>query len=204
MKILQPKRLLSLLLAFSMTAVFPSCAEQEAADETETTDLAAAETVPEETEKPFLDDLPLELDFGGQEIRFLSAIETTSIEVTDEDDTGDVVIDAYWRRNEALEKRLQVDVKLVNQTGFNELSGVATQFITANSDDYDIICGHTRFNVALAAKQYMLNLRHNGFEDYIDLSKPYWSDLYTSNVNYKDNYYWLAGDMTHNFISYIY
>jgi len=203
MKISNLKRLLCLLLAAAAVGVMPSCADNSADDELDTE--ISADAVPEsETEKPYLDDLPLEMDFGGQEIRFATAIENVSIEVTEEDDTGDVVVDAYWRRNEALEKRMNVDILLANQAGMNELTKVATQFITAGSDDYDFLCGHTRFSIGIASKGYMMNLTEHGFDQYIDMSKPYWSDLYISNCNYKDYTYWLAGDMSTNFIGFIY
>jgi len=32
------------------------------------------------------------------------------------------------------------------------------------------------------------------------VSQPYWSEKMVSNINYKDNLYWLAGDMTHSII----
>lgn len=202
----EPKRFLSLLLAVLMTGAFTACAEGEnSGDETtNTADPSAVETTPEETEKLYLDNLPEAMDFGGAQIRFLSAEETVSIELTEEDDTGDVVNDAYWKRTEALEGRMGVEIILAEQVGYGSLTATATQSITANSDDYDIICGHTRFNIALAASNYMMNLNQNGFNQYIDISQPYWSDLYINNVNYQDNLYWLAGDMTHNFIAMIY
>lgn len=202
----EPKRFLSLLLAVLMTGVFTACAESKNSSEetTNTPDPSAVETVPEETEKLYLDNLPETMDFGGAQIRFLSAEEKISIELTEDDDTGDVVNDAYWKRTEALEGRMNVDIFLAEQVGYLALTTTAQQSITANSDDYDVICGHTRYNIALAASNYMMNLNNHGFDEYIDITQPYWSDLYIDNVNYQDNLYWLAGDMTHNFISMIY
>lgn len=206
MKNTEFKKILCLLLASLMVgSALVGCAENASEAESENTaDPSAVESVAEETEKPYLDNLPEKMDFGGTEIRFLSATETVSIELTEEDDTGDVVNDAYWKRNEALEGRTNVDIILANQVGYDAFNSTATQSITAGSDDYDLFCGHTRFNMKLAASNYMINLNTNGFTDYIDVSQPYWSDLYISNVNYKDNLYWLAGDMTHSFIAFIY
>jgi len=202
---MKAKRLLSLILASLMvSASLAGCADTTAEETEAAQDPAAVENVAEETEKPYLDNLPEQMDFGGAEIRFLSATETVSIELTEGDDTGDVVNDAYWKRNEALNGRTNAKIILANQVGYNEFNSTATQSITAGSDDYDIFCGHTRFNINLAASNYMMNLNKNGFTDYIDITQPYWSELYISNVNYKDNLYWLAGDMTHSFISTIY
>jgi len=210
MKASASKRALSLLLSLLMIVpAFTSCAQNNAEDEPAANDSsvpsAEEETVvEEETEKPYRDNLPEIMDFGGADVRFLSAVETISIEIDEETDTGDLVNNAYWQRSEALKGRTNANVVLASQVGYDNLTNVATQSITAGSDDYDVICGHTRFNMALAASNYMLDLNKHGFSDYIDITQSYWSDLYISNVNYKDHLYWLAGDMTHSFIAYIY
>ena len=160
---------------------------------------APAETEPQGP--VYLDDLPADLDFGGMEIRFVSSFESTNIALSEEDDTGDVVNAALWQRNSEIESRFGLKIKLVEQTGYDHFNKTVTNSITAGSDDYDVFCGHTRFNVNLASMHYLINL--NGVEN-LDLSKPYWSKLYNDNVNYKDNYYWITGDISNNFIAFIY
>jgi len=205
MKHFEAKKLLSLILASLMvSASLAGCADTGTEETEAAQDPSAVESVPEETEKPYLDNLPEKMDFGGAEVRFLSANETTSIELTEEDDTGDIVNDAYWKRNEALANRTNAKVVLASQVGYDNFNSTANQSITAGSDDYDIFCAHTRFNINLALTKSIMNFNKHGFTDYIDITQPYWSELYISNVNYKDNLYWLAGDMTHKFIGYIY
>ena len=203
MKKIQLKRICAFLMSVMLT--FCACAQSgenggTAADHSD----VQTESGAEETEKLYLDNLPEKSDYNGIEMRFLTALETISVELSEEDDTGEVVKGAYWRRNHALEERLNVDIVLAEQVGYDAFNSVAGQSITAGSDDYDILCGHTRFNVKLASEGSVLNLNDYGFGDYIDISQPYWSELYISNINYRDNLYWLAGDMTHSFISYIY
>lgn len=203
------KKLLSLLLVLATVFSLAACANGGTNGDGETSAQSGSpdpgtEAEEPETEKLYPDNLPETMDWGGYEVRFLSAEEKQSIELDDEDKTGDVIIDAYWRRNEALTSRLNISVILGEKTGYGNFSATANQSVTAGSDDYDIFCGHTRFNIALASAGRMLKLNETGFTDTVDVTAPYWSQLYISNVNYKDNLYWLAGDMTHNFIGYIY
>ena len=160
MKNTEFKKILCLLLASLMVgSALVGCAENASEAESENTaDPSAVESVAEETEKPYLDNLPEKMDFGGTEIRFLSATETVSIELTEEDDTGDVVNDAYWKRNEALEGRTNVDIILANQVGYDAFNSTATQSITAGSDDYDLFCGHTRSLQLRCISPYAVNM----------------------------------------------
>ena len=204
-------RLLCLILSGLLTLSALACANgSNDAEDAGTPEAPAAGTVdaePEETEKPYLDNLPETMDLDGYEFRFLTAEETDSVELND-DNTGTpldaTISDAYWRRNEALAGRLNASMVLSEKTGYGNFSATATQSVTAGSDDYDVFCGHTRFNVALAASGYIMKMNENGFMNTIDLSAPYWSQLFIENINYRDNIYWLTGDLTHNFISIIY
>ena len=195
-------RLICFILSGLLSLSALACANGgNEAEETGTAASPTAGTVdaePEETEKPYLDNLPETMDLDGYEFRFLTAEETDSVELND-DNTGTpldaTISDAYWRRNEALAGRLNASMILCEKTGYGNFSATATQSVTAGSDDYDVFCGHTRFNVALAASGIVMKLNENGFMDTIDLDAPYWSQLYIENINYKDNIYWLSGEI---------
>jgi hypothetical protein len=194
------KRLTALLLAALLCLPLISCGGEKTSAGGES-DAGVTDAVTEEETDPFSDDLPEGLDFDGTEIRFLSSTEKTCIAIGENDDLGDIVNAALWQRNLDLENRLNVKIVLVRTTGFGDFNKAATESIAAGSDDYEVLCGHTRFNISLAAEKMLLNLND---VEYLDFTKPYWSELYTSNVNYKDNYYWAAGDITTSFIRYIY
>ncbi|MBR3997903.1 MAG: hypothetical protein IKI93_06120, partial [Clostridia bacterium] len=204
MKHSHTKRLLSLILAALMLGgAFVGCANEETIEQTDETDAAneAAETdAPEETEKKYLDNLPEGMNYDGAEIRFVTAIEKISIEVTDDDITGDILTDAYWKRNEALASRMNVKPVVSEKVGYGGIIPAVTQSVTAASDDYDIISGCASATLSLATSHYVVNLDKTGYTEYIDVSQPYWSEKMVSNINYKDNLYWLAGDMTHSII----
>lgn len=159
------------------------------------------ESAAEETEDPYPDDLDGSLTFGGEQIRFISAVEKLSIAISEEDNTGDVVNEAVWKRNQLLEERLKVKIVLVDVVGFDKFNSVFGLSVNSGADDYDVGVGHTRFNISLAAEGYLKNLNNVG---HLDFAKNYWSSLYMNNISYKGIEYWSTGDLTISFIAYIY
>ena len=203
-----------LLVLALLLPVIVSCGESKPNADTETQPAAPvaepapgetppAETEPAEEEPVYLDDLPEKMDFDGYKLRFLTFRETKSIELDEESDNiGDVVNEAYWKRNKALEERCNAGLTIGEQT--ESFTMAATQAVQSGTDDYDVFCGHCMFTVGLAADGKMLKLNDSDAWDVIDTEKPYWSQLLIENINYKDNIFWISGDMTHTFISDIY
>ena len=212
-------RVLSLILAWLLLLpALAGCGESKANPGAETKtaaptgttpgETASGEALPEEGEeeetKLYEDDLPEVMDFGGYKLKFLTFRETKSIELDEESDNiGDVVNEAYWKRNKALEERCNAGL-VIGQKESQAFSVVAAKAIQAGTDDFDVFCGHCGFTVALAADGKMMKLNDSSAFDYINVEKPYWSQLLIRNINYKDNIYWISGDMTHTFISDIY
>lgn len=194
------KRTLAAVLAFIITASLFACAE----DSQSATDTSAAETT-EETENLYPDDMPDMMNFDGQVIRFITFQvdkDARSIDIDEaEQDTGDIINEAVWKRNQALESRLNVDIQLLKETGMNQLANAVGMFIQSNSDDYDIIVGHARFDIQLASRGYLKNLDNL---NYLNFEKPYWSQMYMDEIAYKDVHYWSTGDITISYISTIY
>lgn len=204
------KRILSLILALLLCLPTLSCSESGSADDGEAKESDMQVSVPEpgeteeETEADPLAHLPTGIDYGGYDIRFLSGFEEISLQLGEEDDTGDIVNDAYWRRNKQLEERLKVTLSLPQAADHLAFSTKAQQAVAAGTNDYQVFCGHTRHHVGIAASGYLMNLNDAGAMDIIDFSRPYWNQAYTENINYKDNLFWLSGDLTHNVIAYLY
>ena len=202
------KKVLAVLLALLMITAPIGCAEDtgsEGQSPKETAGDAAVPAETEETEPPYSDNLPADLYYEDRTIRFLTNnMETKSIELREEDDVGDVVNDAYYRRNEALNERLGVTLERTETVHYDNYNSAVNQFIQAGTDDYDILCGHARFNVSLAANGAVLEMGENGVMDYVDITKPYWSQLWIENANYGNHIYWLTGDLTERYISTIY
>ena len=194
------KAVFSLLLAaLALTSVMAACGD--ATGETVETQKPAAETsdLTAETEETLKSLVPDGLDFGGEEIRILSSsyFETDTFMMHVDEATGDVVNDAVYNRNLALESKF--NVKFTYQDEYLNGSGIdsATQirkFVTAGSDDYDIIFG-CQYNLApLVLDNIMLNL--DG-EEYLHLDQPWWYQNHIQEMSIgHGKTYFVTGDIT--------
>lgn len=105
------KRIIALSVLGSMLAGLVSCGSDASENENNTTAVNSA--VSEESDAGgdgFIpDNLPEDLDFGGQTVTILGWNHYEDIEFEAEELTGDVVNDAYYYRNLAVEDRLNVN-----------------------------------------------------------------------------------------------
>lgn len=201
-------RSVSAVLAGLILLSSVSCSENSASDETasETVSNAAEtyeETAVEEETKKYLDDLPETLNFDDQTISFLASYTSTSIALLEEDDQTEVVNDAVYNRNLLISERLGVNIEIARgaTTGYGEFNSVVTNAVAAGTNEFDVLCGHTRFNINLASQGVLKNLDNI---NYLDLSKSYWSQGYNENISYNNIHYWATGDLSVQYISYIY
>ena len=161
---MKTKTIFSLLLAaITLTSVLASCGGDSGESVVTTGADAAAETDTAETEETLKSLVPDGLDFGGEEIRIYSApyFETDTFMLHVDEETGDVVNDAVYKRNLALESKF--NVAFTYEDTYQNGSGIDAavqirKFVTAGSDDYDIIFG-CQYNLApLVLDNIMLNL----------------------------------------------
>ncbi len=204
------KRSLSAVLAALILLSSVSCSDTGSSDVESTsneTTVNAAETEQvtetEEETKKYLDDLPDTLKFDDQTVSFLASYTSTSIALLEEDDATEVVNDAVYNRNLVISERLGVNIEIARgaTTGYGEFNSVVTNAVAAGTDEFDVLCGHTRFNISLASQGVLKNLDNI---NYLDLSKPYWSRGYNDNISYDNIHYWATGDLSIQYISYIY
>ncbi len=201
-------RTISLILASLMLLSNVSCSDSgensnETTSQTPTNGGETTAGTETETETEFPDKLPEDLNFGGQSVRFLASYTSKSIALTDEDDESDIVNESVWKRNMKIEERIGTKVELVNgtTTGYGEFNGVVMQSVQSGGDDYDVLVGHQRFNINLAADGVMKNLNN---VEYLDFDNGAWSRDYIENLGYNGNYYWASGDISIEYMKYIY
>ena len=122
------KQILALLLALLMTApAFVSCSDSGTNEETAdsgSAPTASEEIAPEEIvddtvdENGYLkDELPDELDFGGQVINLLYWSDVENQEFSAEEFTGEIVNDAIYQRNINVEDDLNVKYNWIGTPG---------------------------------------------------------------------------------------
>ena len=106
------KRSISILLLLSFGTMFAaSCGEPGGSDVT--TELQANVTTIDETSSDeLIDDLPKDLNFGGETINVLYRDDVVNSFYVSEQ-TGDIVDDAVYNSNHAVEERLDVKLNMI-------------------------------------------------------------------------------------------
>ncbi len=175
------KRILAAVLCTAMLApLFTACSDKT--DETEPiegektpTAENTAETEPEtETTRATMpDNLPKDLKFDGTTINVyhFGIAETVNYDCVGEMG-GDVVLDAVYNRNVAVEDRL--DVKLNWIAGDATWDGFPAQvatYLAAGTSDYDVIMEESSRLWQQSLQGYFLNLKE---AQYLDLEQPWW------------------------------
>lgn len=189
------KRAISFIIALLMlSASFASCSEKPS-DETEKpmneTVASAAESADEsetvETdEEKVTDDLP-EKDFGGTDFVIYTRDITTHSPFLVEEMNGEELNDAIYQRNLSVEDRFKV--KFSEEMYSDE--GKPYTFITAGDNTYSLMNVRCTAANNIAQKGYAFPISSL---EYIDLTKPYWDESITRDINVGNTNYFAIGD----------
>ena len=195
--------LLSLLL---LSAAVAACGGDGEASVTTAadTDAVSVDTTPVETEPAYLpDDLPKDLDFGGDAIHIFGW-ERDVPEFTVEEESGDIVNDAIFQRNRTVEERLNVDLTYTlapgNYGAKNEWVTQVKQSTMAGDGANDIVGGYSMAGASLAYNRLLLDLKE---QPYLDFSKPWWPASLINEATCEDKLYFCSGDISNYMIYYL-
>ena len=155
------KKRTAFLLALLMLLTACSSANPETpdaagdADTANPTAAAEEETIPEETE--IQDELP-EISFEGSDYVILTrnCCESHTNGIYIEELTGDVVNDAVYDRNIALEERFNIHIAQPQLGGDGDPT-MLTASVTAGDNAYDAVLYHYRYMGSSAAAGYLLD-----------------------------------------------
>ncbi|MBR4959922.1 MAG: extracellular solute-binding protein [Clostridia bacterium] len=187
---------MALLLALPM---FASCGDTAESQETEAlTDTAAVETEPEDTTlKPAL---PADLDFGGETVTIHARGDDDSfLEVYTEELNGDVLNDAVYNRNAAVEELLNADIVGFRGGGWRSYYDGNSDVpkikasITAGDNAYQCIAGWNSRIASLAMEGYLLDLNNVA---YLDLEKPWWNQTSREGLQLVGKNFFVTGDIS--------
>ena len=151
------------------------------------------QTEAEITEKEIKPELP-DIKYGGYEFKVLVMGEIyshyQSREIGAENETGDIINDAVYKRNMYVEKALDVRIQSIPS---NTVMSDAKKTILAGSGEYDVVMPIV--DDAVKAIQpglfYDLNLL-----PYIDLAKPWWDPRASENLTINGKCYFATGDIS--------
>lgn len=179
--------ILAILMAVS-TALTMSCGENsEKIDET-----SSDQT---ETEKNYPDDLPADLNFGGETVTFLYRSEISS-EFYADSENGEVVNDAIFKSMRSVEDRLGVDINVVLRDGHyvaarGEYIDHVKSTIRAGDTEYDWVDMMIGLATIEMSEGIFFNIADN---KYIDLDKPWYIPGMKDSVDIDGKLYFVTGN----------
>ncbi len=187
------KRQISALLI--LATLLTACGSNGSAPDT-TDDSANTSTPSENPVTDRLDELG-EHDFGKKKFTILDANDYPEWHVNMHDGTinGDIVNDALYERDLAIEDRYNVDIEYVQMTKAGVGIGAMKSSVLAGDDEYtmciSLIQGGNLGTVM--ADGVLANLCDN---DYLSLDSDWWSKLFYKNLKLGDKLYFTTGDIS--------
>ena len=183
----------TLLASFLLLGTFSSCAEGDQ-PVNDGTDTPSAETEAD-TELP--DNLPATLDFGGEEITFISRYLEgwTSGEISVPGIKSEPVNDAVFERNKEVESRLNIQIVSIENNSSNEhevVSKVSTA-VKAGTHEYDVMAAACYAALPETLNGTFVNLRSSDVL-YLDFEQPWWSQGFNDVMTHSGLQYVITGD----------
>ena len=186
------KKFITLFLLSSILIGTISCGREASQDETttsggETTTAVEKELSLEEQRLAIDDELP-EKNFGGE---FNILIDTYAESgFIAEELNGDVMSDAVYNRNKAIEDRFGVKLNYVSDA-WGTVKSVLQNSVTAGDDEYQLADHH-----ALDSNNWVLaDLLFNWYDvPYVNFEKPWWSDTNINDLTYDGVNFLAVGD----------
>ncbi len=188
------KRTISLLLIIASLTATLSCGSEGSSEATTAADTTSAPAV--ETEPEISDDLP-EIDFEGETFNILTR-ENYDYEFAIEEATGEVIDDAIFNRNTKIEERFNVDITTTPMpcvwgTEANQFNNKLSASIMAGDGAYDLVAGFAATITNLVSQQLFIDWNTL---DYIDFTKPWWSERVIDSLTINDKIFTVSGDIS--------
>lgn len=181
------KSLIVLLIAAQLAALAGCGGSQGTADTT----AAPESTAPETTSYYETLDVP---DFGGKTFTVLARTNRIT-EVFSETETGDVVNDAIFLRNQAVEDNLNIKLAHIDQPGDWANKDAFIKYVTSSimsgDDAFQLIMGYMNYMPALVTESIYADINTL---PYVDLTKTWWTAGFNDNAQINNHLYMAMGD----------
>lgn len=165
---MKAKQIISLMLLASLLV---SCGEAQVTDDGDQTSSLDTTTQADGNDRESLDDGLPEKDYGNES--FVIATEKDfEWMVCQEESTGDVIDDAIYARNIAVEDRFKIKIEYISDD-YSALSKKIVSMVQSGDDEVDLCMTH----VVESGKNALEGMYLNWYDiPYVDFSKPWWSD----------------------------
>ncbi|MCQ2428360.1 MAG: hypothetical protein MJ137_08205 [Clostridia bacterium] len=201
------KKILVYLLLLATLLTVCSCAGPADIGNENTTSTSVSSAVDSETEENIpqnLIDCIGNQNFGGDTVNILIR-KSCAKEMFSEGVMGEMVSDAVYNRNLAVEERLGIKLNVIPVPGewAERDSFIATVENSAGAGDYayDIIMTHNTYIASLGMKGLSYNLYDLPT---VDLSKKWWNKAFTDDMAINGKSYYAIGDLAYSIYAYIF
>ena len=144
------------------------------------------------------DDLPFDLDYNDEKINIL-VWNTNQPEFIQTEETEEARASSIFKRNNAVQDRLGVELNMVTETAGNGDNDPYAQRVSnlkaSGLHDFDLLCCYSRTAGTLLANGLWRNLS-NIEGSYIDIKKPWWPANIVDNLSINEDLYYVSGDIS--------
>lgn len=180
-------RYCSVIILFAITSQLLTGCASETDSLAETTGSAEAESTSAQentVDKNIEYEALPELDYDGATISMYVWGDPASPEYFVEEADGDIVNDAIYARNQAVEEQLNVKFEFTTRPGTNAdrdtfVAGISNS-IAAGDSAYEIVAGYSMCLASLTYSQMLVDLTST---DYLYFSNPWWSSGLMKNTS---------------------
>ena len=173
------KRITAVLLILVSVLAFTSCK----GDESKNDDFYFSGS-----DMSFLDHIEIE-DMEGYNFRIYTRKGMTNNQYVEEE-TGDIINDAVYRRNETVKALFNIDITAIESS--EDTGNDAVNTILAGDDQFDIIFPHSRTAFSYAVQNTLVNFHE---VPTIDLTKEWWAKDIVDSCSVNNHLYVLDGDI---------
>ena len=164
---------LALLMLVSTSALMFSCSEKETDKENKGYEEKTYEEDSIFYERSLVSDDLVTEDFGGRDFRIVTH-QPDEFDIPEEQrNQGDLMKDAKFARNEAVENRFNVNIKLGYTGTYSEVSTYVSKTVLAGTDEFDLLMGMAVDTGSLVLKKVFLNWYDI---ENINFDKPWWAE----------------------------
>ena len=201
------------LLALLTVAPLAACGSGDAGSAQTTTAAPIVKDTPAETTAPetvddgldangFLrDTLPEDLKLTQTEVSMLYREDVEEPEFFVDGVNGEVINDAIYARNQAVEDRLGIKLSYIGQKGnagnLKTFVAHVGNSIMTNDYAFDILGGYSQTMANVAYNQYLLDLYNL---EYFNFDMPWWPSLLTEEALVNGKLFFASGDISTNLL----
>jgi ABC-type sugar transport system, periplasmic component len=184
-----------LIFVMILSLIIIGCSENSnSQNDNVTTKADDTDVTTEETSEEFLDNLPADLDFGGNSVAFLVREEQAwKDEIAVEEENGEIINDSIYYRNRNVSERLNVDIVEIERLYSNDFIGAVRADVLADAGEYDIIAGYQYFMMGIVPE----GIFHNIYDlPYVDVDAVYWTKNISEMSTVNGKMYAITGDLS--------